>query len=88
MKYAIKSDLKNIKVPVKGDIQEVVTSMSAKMLIYNTLVNSIDDYLVHEAHMILDRGIRPMFQICEKIALHRKDLAFDAGRLYERSNFY
>ncbi len=85
MRYAIESDLDNISVPVKGELKEIVSSMSAKVKIYNTMLKLTDEILVWDALNIVDSALRPIFQICKKVGLHRQDFAFEAGRLYERS---
>lgn len=86
LKQAIAMDVKSLKVPDTGDIEEVFDACRAQMQNYDNMLQVADMetfYAVYSPHS--HKGmIYPDMALLMEIGQHRIDLRFEAGRLYER----
>lgn len=85
LEKAIELDMKQLKIPLTGEIDEVFDTCMEQMLIYNDMLKVADMSAycsVYSPHS--DGGIlSPEASLYRKIAQERPELAFEAGRRYQ-----
>ncbi len=87
LEKAIELDMKQLKIPSTGEIDEVFDACMKQMLLYNDMLKVADMSAycsVYSPHS--DGGIlSPEANIYKRIAQERGELAFEAGRRYQMS---
>lgn len=82
---AIELDIQSLKIPKKGDFDEVYAYCLKNLRAFNDMNRIVDMDAYREVYspFSLNGMINPKMQLCELIAEARVDLAFTAGRHYQ-----
>ena len=85
LQKAIELDIKNLKVPTKGDFNEVYEYCKNSLTAFNDMnrIVDMDAYWQVYSPSSYKGMVDPKMQLCELIAKARVDLAFMAGRHYQ-----